>query len=115
MAWGGSLLATLIYSLMFLSTVTGDPVYRRLQPLATLVFYAGTAYFITNYRIFDARELVLAGARKVFLVLSLSGLGFAVDSFMVGGKEVGLKWLLFGIGAAWLITMVLRRFLWVAE
>ena len=102
---GGSLLATLIYSLMFLSTVTGDPVYRRLQPLATLVFYAGTAYFITNYRIFDARELVLAGARKVFLVLSLSGLGFAVDSFMVGGKEVGLKWLLFGIGAAWLITI----------
>ena len=102
---GGSLLATLVYLLMFLSTVTGDPVYRRLQPLATLVFYAGTAYVITNYRIFDAREIVLAGSKKIFLVISLAGLGFVVNYLVTSGRDIGLNWLLFGIGAVWCISI----------
>jgi len=102
---GGSFLATIIYSLMLLSTVTGDPFYRRLQPLATLIFYAGTAYIITSYKIFDARELVISGARKIFFIFVVASLGFATDHFVDTGRGVGFKWIIFACFTMWLFSV----------
>lgn len=101
---GGCLLAGVIYLLMFVSTATGDPYYRRLQPLAALFFYAGTAYFITSYKIFDAREIVLVGLRKTALVLPVSLLGLLADSVLEVGVSKVTKWLIFATIAVWSVV-----------
>lgn len=67
---GGSIIAALIYVLIALGWLTHDSIYRELQPIAVLIFYAGTAYAITSNRLFDARQILLVGLEKVTLVAS---------------------------------------------
>jgi signal transduction histidine kinase len=64
---------------MAVSTFTHDARYVRLQPLAILVFYAGTAYAITTYRIFDARHILRGGTQKIALVLIVAAVAYGVD------------------------------------
>lgn len=76
---GGCVLAGAIYALIGLSALTHDPLYRRLQPLAVLLFYAATAYAITTHRIFDARQILLVGLEKGLLVVSVSAVAFGLE------------------------------------
>jgi len=78
---GGCILALAIYVLMALSAVTKDPSFRRLQPLSVLLFYAGTAYFVTSFRIFDARQILRVALEKALLV---SGVAAAAFGFHAG-------------------------------
>ena len=79
---GGCIVASVIYILIGLSALTGNSVYRSLNPIAVLVFYAGTAYAITSHRIFDARQIVLVGLEKVILVFSSAAAAFLVNEAM---------------------------------
>jgi signal transduction histidine kinase len=72
-------LAITVYSLMALGALTGNPLFRRMQPLATLLFYAGTAYAVTSYRIFDARQIVLVGTQKIVLIAIVTGVAAVVE------------------------------------
>lgn len=86
---GGCVLAAAIYVLMALGALTGNSLFRRLQPLATLLFYVGTAYAVTNFRIFDARQIVLVVTRKLSLVVSVAiaafGLQTAIERILPSG------------------------------
>lgn len=77
---GGSIVAVVIYVLIGLGSLTGDHIYRSLQPIAVLVFYGGTAYAIASHRIFDARQIVLLGLEKVILVAVAAVAAYAVNS-----------------------------------
>jgi len=79
---GGCIVASVIYILIGLSAITGNSVYRSLNPIAVLVFYAGTAYAITSHRIFDARQIVLVGLEKVILVFASAFAAFLVNEAM---------------------------------
>lgn len=70
---GGCFVAIMIYGLSGLSALTNDSIYRGMQPIAVLVFYAGTAFAITTNRIFDARQILLVVLEKLTLVLCVSG------------------------------------------
>ncbi len=76
---GGFITAATILALMAVSTLTHDSRYIRLQPLVILVFYAGTAYAITTYRIFDARYILQTGMQKIALVLVVAAMAYGVD------------------------------------
>jgi signal transduction histidine kinase len=65
---GGCIVATLIYILIGLGALTHEAIYRKIQPIVILVFYAGTAYAITSHRIFDARQILLVCLEKAILV-----------------------------------------------
>lgn len=101
--YGGCTVVAVIYSLIGLSAVTGDPLFRRMQPLAVLFFYAGTSYAITTHRILDARQLVLLTVEKGALVV-----GVALSAY--------LSYLVFGIflseTPAFLATTIVS--LWLA-
>jgi signal transduction histidine kinase len=79
---GGCVVAASIYTFIGMFDLTQDPIYRQLKPVAVLVFYAATAYAITSYRIFDARQIFLVGAEKLTLM------GFALAVAML------LSWIL---------------------
>src|SRR5581483_8040860 len=66
---GGCVLFIIIFALMGLTTLTGESVYRRAEPLVVLIFYAGLAYAITSHRVFDARQILFVGLEKIFLVV----------------------------------------------
>jgi hypothetical protein len=89
---GGCILAFAIYALMFLSAFTGNPIFRRAQPIATLFFYAGTAYAISHHRIFDAREIVVVGFKKAVLVFVIAIGGLLADRAFLRWDSF-LKWL----------------------
>ncbi|HVU34931.1 MAG TPA: ATP-binding protein, partial [Opitutaceae bacterium] len=50
---------------------------------AVLLYYSGTAYAITTFRIFNARELLMAGLAKASLVIAVAGVAFAADQLFV--------------------------------
>ncbi|MES2694546.1 MAG: hypothetical protein V4773_13805, partial [Verrucomicrobiota bacterium] len=75
---GGTAVVGIVYLLIGLSELTDDPIFRRIQPLAVLFFYAGTSYAITTHRIFDARQLVVLVAEKAILVVCVSGVAYVV-------------------------------------
>jgi signal transduction histidine kinase len=79
---GGCVVALTVYALMTLTAITHDPMYRRLEPLAVLLFYAGTAYIITTHRIFDARQIILVAIQKIALVGLVSGVAYSLDLFL---------------------------------
>jgi signal transduction histidine kinase len=74
---GGCIVAVAIYILIGLGYWSGSPVYRALQPIAVLLFYAGTAYAITSHRIFDARQIILLVTEKVALVSAAGSAAYA--------------------------------------
>lgn len=76
---GGCASAATILGLMLVNAVTHDPTYIRIQPFVVLVYYAATSIAITTHRIFDARQLILIGGQKCFLVLVVAGLAFGLD------------------------------------
>lgn len=80
---GGCVVAAVIYGLIAFGEVTQDPVYRKLQPLAVLVFYAGTAYAITSHRIFDARQIILLGAEKITLIVVITIIAYFANNLLV--------------------------------
>ena len=76
---GGCLTGVAILILMAVSTLFHDSRYIRLQPLVVLVFYAGTAYAITTYRIFDARYILRVGTQKIALIFVVAAAAYGVD------------------------------------
>ncbi len=64
---------------MGLTDITKDPLYIRFQPWLVLLFYAGTAFAITTHRIFDARQILLVGAQKLILVVTVAGAAYGLD------------------------------------
>ena len=76
---GGCFIAAVIYLLVGLAAMTQDPIYRRIQPLAVLVFYAGTGYAISTHRIFDARQIILISLEKSTLVLLVAAAAYLSD------------------------------------
>jgi signal transduction histidine kinase len=81
---GGTAIATLIHLFIVLGWITHDLIYRKLQPIAVLVFYAGTAYAITSNRLFDARQIFMVGLEKLTLVVSATVAAYIVSE-VVGG------------------------------
>ena len=75
---GGCAMTTLIMTLMALNALTHDRIYIKLQPLAVLVFYAGTVIAITTHRIFDARQILLVASKIVLLVSVTAGAAYAI-------------------------------------
>lgn len=79
---GGCVVVATIYLMIALGTVTQDPVFRHLQTLAVLFFYAGTGYAITTHRIFDARQILLVVGEKSALVLMVAIAAYALDRML---------------------------------
>lgn len=78
---GGTVIAVIVYAFIGLGQLTHDALYRTLQPIVVLVFYAGTAFSITSNRLFDARQILLVGAEKVALILASAIIALLVTSF----------------------------------
>jgi len=76
---GGCATAATILALMIVNSLTHDVRFIRLQPLVVLVYYAGTAFAITTYRIFDARQILLVALEKGVLVLLTAFVAYLVD------------------------------------
>jgi len=76
---GGCAMAATILALRALYALSLDPFYVRLQPVVVLIFYAGTAYAITTFRIFDARQILLVCLEKIILVAAVAGMAFVLD------------------------------------
>jgi signal transduction histidine kinase len=81
---GGLVTVGIVYALIGLSDLTGDLIYRRLQPLAIMFFYAGTGYAITTHRIFEARQLVVLILEKLVLVAIVAAFGYG--TYRVSGQ-----------------------------
>lgn len=73
---GGSAMFIAIFALMAASTLTGNSIFRRAEPLVVLVAFAGLAFAITTHRIFDARQLALVGVHKAILLSVVAGGGY---------------------------------------
>lgn len=79
---GGCSVAVAVLALMALRSATGDSRYIGLQPLMILIFYIGTAVAITTYRIFDARQILLVGLQKLFLLAIVAGCAFGAQRLL---------------------------------
>jgi signal transduction histidine kinase len=109
---GGCILALAIYVSMGLSAITSDPSYRRLQPLSVLLFYAGTAYFVTSFRIFDARQILRVTLEKALLVCGVAAAAFllhAAFSLLLAKPIAFLGTIVGGLWIAGLINTRLNR------
>jgi signal transduction histidine kinase len=80
----GCIIAAAVLTLMVLNGVTKNPNFIRIQPVIILLFYAGTAYAITTYRILDARQIVLLCLEKSVLIVAVAGLAYALDFVLSG-------------------------------
>jgi len=80
---GGCATALTIVVLMGVNALTHDARYIRAQPLVTFIYYGITAYVITTYRIFDARQLVLVGVEKLFLIITVASVAYGLDTALV--------------------------------
>ena len=109
---GGCAVATMVYALSALASLTGSGVFRALQPLAILIFYAGTAYAITSHRIFDARQIVLVGLERAILLLICGG-GAYLAYLLVGGEMGG--YIMFVMTAAVVLTCYSVVHGWIDE
>jgi signal transduction histidine kinase len=76
---GGCVTAVTVLCLMTLNAVTKNSKFVTLQPLAILVFYGGTAFAITTYRVFDARQILLLAVEKVALIVAVSAITYILD------------------------------------
>jgi signal transduction histidine kinase len=75
--FGGCATAVTIIAAMTLNALTNYRGFTRVQPLFVLVFYAGTAYAITTYRIFDASQVLRIFINKLILILVVAGAAYA--------------------------------------
>ena len=73
---GGCSMTLVIITMMALNAVTKEPIYIFLQPLLVIFFYAGTAYAITTYRIFDAYQILRVALNKTILVALVAAVAF---------------------------------------
>lgn len=76
---GGCITAVTVLCLMMLNGLTKNSAFVSLQPLIILLFYGGTAYAITTYRVFDARQILLLAVEKFVLIVAVASLGYVVD------------------------------------
>jgi signal transduction histidine kinase len=114
---GGCAVATLIYLMIGLGALTHDPIYRKLKPVAVLIFYAGTAYAITSNRIFDARQILLVGIEKFTLIIVATAVAFSVSRvFSLVMSETSTLFITTAVVitvAGWLNTWLDRKFQFV--
>lgn len=103
---GGCVLAVTVYALMGLSAFTGNPIFRRLQPLAVLLFYAGTAYAVTSFRIFDARQIFLVSIQRAILIVSVAVVAYFVQSSVELFVPKLFSFLITTAVALWLATIL---------
>jgi signal transduction histidine kinase len=82
---GGCATAVTIIGLMVIGAVTHDHRYVRFQPVVAILFYAGTAFAITTYRVFDARQIIVIVLERSLLValITLIAVGVELGAAMV--------------------------------
>ncbi len=90
LVWGCAMTATVLV-LKALNWLTHEPIYINLQPIVALIFYGGTAYAITTYRIFDARQLILVVLERVILITAVAAVAFSFD--WVLGQFLSSEWI----------------------
>lgn len=78
LVWGCTLTVAILV-LKALNMLTNDQFYISLQPLVALAFYGGTAYAITTYRIFDARQLMRVVVERVILIMAVATVAYLID------------------------------------
>jgi signal transduction histidine kinase len=78
---GGCAMTLTLVLTMVLYALTADRIYIRLQPLFVLTFYAGTAYAITTYRIFDAYQILRLCLNR--FILGAAVIGVASGAFLL--------------------------------
>ncbi|HWA86939.1 MAG TPA: ATP-binding protein [Opitutus sp.] len=76
---GGCAMLIAIMATMALNAITGDRMYIRMQPLFTLIFYAGVSYVVTARRIFNARQILLVVVEKSILVGTVAVVAYVLD------------------------------------
>lgn len=76
---GGCIMFLIVFLLMALSTITKNPLFRRLEPFVVLCFFVAIAYAITTHRIFNARQIFLVGMQKFSLVGLIAGAAYGMD------------------------------------
>ncbi len=77
---GGCATAVTILTLMGINSVTHDLRYIIAQPVTVFIYYGITAYIITTYRIFNARQLIIVGTEKFILVSTVAAAAYAMDA-----------------------------------
>jgi signal transduction histidine kinase len=76
---GGCITAVTVLCLMALNGVLKNSAFVAVQPLAILLFYGGTAYAITTYRVFDARQILLLALEKSVLIFAVAVVGWLIN------------------------------------
>lgn len=76
---GGCAAAGSILIIMTLNAVIRGVRLNWLQPFLVLIYYAVTAFAITTYRIFDARQLLLVALQKSTLIGAVAGATYLVN------------------------------------
>jgi signal transduction histidine kinase len=103
---GGCAVAATILARMALSALTKDQSFGRLQPLVILVFYVVTAYAITTHRIFDARQLMRIGLRRIVLVVVVGGVAYVAKLGFELFLPASFAWLATTAVALWLAALL---------
>jgi signal transduction histidine kinase len=83
---GGCGMALTLLVAMVLTAVTKYRLFTELQPLFVLAFYAGTAFTITTFRIFDSGQILRIAANRLILAGAVGGAAYA--SYVLATPEV---------------------------
>jgi signal transduction histidine kinase len=79
---GGSAVLVTSMVLMALKTVVHSAWLSHMQSFGIVAFYAATVIAITTHRLFDARQLLILGLQKFFLVATIAAEVWAVGDLL---------------------------------
>ena len=80
---GGCGMTLTILCTMALNLATESRLFIHLEPLFVLIFFAGTAFTITTYRIFDAGQILRIAFNRLILVMAVGGAAYC--AFVLSG------------------------------
>jgi len=80
---GGCATALTIFLTIAANAITHDPIYIRARPIVAFLYFGFTAYAITTFRIFDARQLILVASEKLLLVATVALSAYSVGTLLM--------------------------------
>jgi signal transduction histidine kinase len=80
---GGCGMTLTILCTMAFNLATESRLFIHLEPLFVLIFFAGTAFTITTYRIFDAGQILRIAFNRLILVMAVGGAAYC--AFVLSG------------------------------
>lgn len=98
---GGCAAAVSILVLMALNSVIHGVRLIWLRPFLVLIYYTVTAFSITTYRIFDARQILLVAIHKSALIFAVAGAAYLINALVKGFIPDALAFLTAIIFAVW--------------